>query len=242
MNTKTELQKLLEEDISTLRETLIRADALPPRYVRSIAAPIVRRWLIDKQLNILAKEIGLTIELPILDTSLAFEKLSTLDNKIIFYMSGGVYLGGEFISSIYYSSQEFSGEPIIHAEPNVILYPAEKLLNLKRVFHNGNTFNMNQIITFLSNKQGGVHFNKNYDKYKTWQVDIEKAANFLKLGNPYNEDNLSLNEEHDSILVVLPLEKGYEWNCLEIEVLSAAQSLVNIHCNKVRLIDGHVWE
>ncbi|WP_396888859.1 hypothetical protein [Neisseria gonorrhoeae] len=85
MNTKTELQKLLEEDISTLKETLIRVDALPPRYVRSIATPIVRRWLIDKQLNILAKEIGLTIELPILDTSLVFEKLSTLENKDNFY-------------------------------------------------------------------------------------------------------------------------------------------------------------
>ncbi|HFA5854124.1 TPA: hypothetical protein ACQQM0_000848, partial [Neisseria gonorrhoeae] len=84
MNTKTELQKLLEEDISTLKETLIRVDALPPRYVRSIATPIVRRWL-DKQLNILAKEIGLTIELPILDTSLVFEKLSTLENKVNFY-------------------------------------------------------------------------------------------------------------------------------------------------------------
>ncbi|EEH62869.1 conserved hypothetical protein, partial [Neisseria gonorrhoeae 1291] len=45
-----------------------------------------------------------------------------------------------------------------------------------------------------------------------------------------------------TILVVLPLEKGYEWNCLEVEVLSAAQSLANIYCNKVRLIDGHVWE
>ncbi|CWP12500.1 hypothetical protein [Neisseria meningitidis] len=148
MNTKTELQKLLEEDISTLTETLICADALPPRYVRSIATPIVRRWLIDKQLNILAKEIGLTIELPILDTSLVFEKLSTLENKVNFYMAGGVYLGGEFISSIYHSSQEFSGEPIIYAEPNIILCPAEKFLTLKRVFHNGNIFNMNQIITF----------------------------------------------------------------------------------------------
>ncbi|HFC5137714.1 TPA: hypothetical protein ACFJVO_002219, partial [Neisseria gonorrhoeae] len=102
------------------------------------------------------------------------------------YMAGGVYLGGKIISPIYHSSQEFSGEPIIYAETNIILCPAEKFLTLKRVFHNGNIFNMNQIITFLSNKQGGVRFDKNYDKYKTWQVAIEKAANFLKLGNPYN--------------------------------------------------------
>ncbi|HGM2183641.1 TPA: hypothetical protein ACKJ9V_002177, partial [Neisseria gonorrhoeae] len=111
------------------------------------------------------------------------------------YMAGGVYLGGKIISPIYHSSQEFSGEPIIYAETNIILCPAEKFLTLKRVFHNGNIFNMNQIITFLSNKQGGVRFDKNYDKYKTWQVAIEKAANFLKLGNPYNEDKLSLSEE-----------------------------------------------
>ncbi|ENS8194349.1 hypothetical protein E8C03_002177, partial [Neisseria gonorrhoeae] len=114
------------------------------------------------------------------------------------YMAGGVYLGGKIISPIYHSSQEFSGEPIIYAETNIILCPAEKFLTLKRVFHNGNIFNMNQIITFLSNKQGGVRFDKNYDKYKTWQVAIEKAANFLKLGNPYNEDKLSLSEEHDT--------------------------------------------
>ncbi|ENS8263686.1 hypothetical protein EPM80_002160, partial [Neisseria gonorrhoeae] len=95
------------------------------------------------------------------------------------YMAGGVYLGGKIISPIYHSSQEFSGEPIIYAETNIILCPAEKFLTLKRVFHNGNIFNMNQIITFLSNKQGGVRFDKNYDKYKTWQVAIEKAANFL---------------------------------------------------------------
>ncbi|MCL5709931.1 hypothetical protein M5Z69_11180 [Neisseria meningitidis] len=100
MNTKTELQKLLEEDISTLTETLSCEDDLPPRYVRSLATPIIRRWLLDIQLHILAREIVLTIKLPILGTSFVFDKLSTLMHKVNSDIEGGVSLGGRFTSCI----------------------------------------------------------------------------------------------------------------------------------------------
>ena len=63
MNGKTELQKLLEDDLSALRELLIRSDSLPPSHVRIVASPIIRRWLIDDNLNKLAKDLKVEFEL-----------------------------------------------------------------------------------------------------------------------------------------------------------------------------------
>lgn len=76
------------------------------------------------------------------------------------------------------------------------------------------------------------------NKYK---INIEEAAKYLKLGNPDDETEMFLDEAKGYQLIVLPLEKGYEWNCLEVEMLVAAQSLVNVYCNKQRLIDGSCW-
>jgi hypothetical protein len=45
-----QLQKQFEEDTITLVNIFISKDPLPPFYVRNIAAPILRRWFIDKNL------------------------------------------------------------------------------------------------------------------------------------------------------------------------------------------------
>ena len=69
---------------------------------------------------------------------------------------------------------------------------------------------------------------------------IEEAANYFVAGNP---DGLSermiiepYNDKH-RILVVLPKETGYKWNCLDVELLSAAQAFLNIHVNGEQLVE-----
>lgn len=58
-------------------------------------------------------------------------------------------------------------------------------------------------------------------------------------GNPNGEKEarvVDLGEPGGPCLVVIPDEVGNIWSCLEIEMLSAAQALMNVHCNGVRLL------
>ena len=125
------------------------------------------------------------------------------------------------------------------------LYKPNQLLESKRVYFEGRSFNLREIILFLSNKFGGIHFDRDKSKYKDWHTKLENAYNYMKLGNPNGHDEskvIDLAEKGGACLVVLPQEIGHEWSCLEIEMLSAAQALLNIYCNRIKLIDGTRWK
>lgn len=82
-------------------------------------------------------------------------------------------MGGMHISSLYSSSQTFNGSPEIYSNQNLILLQPEQFLQAKRIFYKNHIFNMNQIISFLSNKYGGIHFDRDREKYKDWQINIK---------------------------------------------------------------------
>ncbi|OYY45082.1 MAG: hypothetical protein B7Y56_08120 [Gallionellales bacterium 35-53-114] len=93
------------------------------------------------------------------------------------------------------------------------------------------------MLLFVANKYGGVHFDEQRDK--PWQEPLERAANYMTFGNPNNETEqrfIELGEPGGPCMFIVPNEKGNLWSCLEIELLCAAQSLLNVHCNGQRLI------
>lgn len=47
---------------------------------------------------------------------------------------------------------------------------------------------------------------------------------------------VELGEPGGPCMIILPKEQGNLWTCLDIELLSAAQALLNVHCNDERLI------
>lgn len=230
------LQRHLEEDLATLLELLVRSGPLPPRHVRSVGSPIVRKWLVEGVLNQLAHQLGVKFELPAYDTSAVFTALPQAP-EVRFYLAGGIYLGGLPVRSMYASSASFKGTLPIPAETEVALYSPGKFLGSKRIFFDGHSFNAEQIITFVANKHGGVHFDP--DREKPWQKHLERAAGYMTFGNPNHEKEqrvVDLSEPGGPCMVVIPNEAGNIWSCLEVEMLSAAQALLNVHCNGVRLL------
>ncbi|MDN5523501.1 hypothetical protein [Acinetobacter sp.] len=97
---------------------------------------------------------------------------------------------------------------------------------------------MEQIIKFYCNKDGGVHLD--FKRNEPWQESLTEAAEYFILGNPYETDVFEVVDLDEHIngrkLLVLPKEKKYIWNALDIEMLALAQSLINIHCNGVRVL------
>jgi len=236
MNRGEALQKHLEEDLATLLELLVRSDPLPPRHVRSVGSAIVRKWLVEGVLNQLAHQIGVKFELPAYDTSAVFMALPQVP-EIKFYLAGGIYLGGLPVRSMYASSAPYTRTLPIPAETEVSMYSPSKFLESKRIFFDGHSFSASQIITFVANKHGGVHFDRS--RNKPWQEHLERAASYMTFGNPNNEKEsrvVDLGEPDGPCMIVIPNETGNIWSCLEIEMLSAAQALLNVHCNGVRLL------
>lgn len=230
------LQKHLEEDLATLFELLVTSGPLPPRHVRAVASPIVRKWLIEGALNELAHKMDVRFELPAHDTVDVFSALPQAP-EVNFYLAGGINLGGIPVRSMYASSARFNGKPPIPVETKITMYTPNKYLKSKRIFFEGNSFSAKEIITFVANKHGGVHFDSSRDN--PWQEHLERAACYMTFGNPNHAKEPGIvdqGEPGDPCLVLIPNETGNVWSCLEIEMLSAAQTLVNVHCNGMQLL------
>ena len=234
MGTPRQIQ--LEEDLATIADLLISRGPLPTRHVRAVAPTIVRKWLIDGNLNLLAKELSVTFELPTYDTRQVFASLPSASN-VNFFMAGGIPIGGIPIRWIYASAQPYTGQPDIPVDATRTKLSPGKFLQAKRVYFEGRAFSAEQILLFVANKCGGVHFDQQRDK--PWHEPLERASQYMTFGNPNNESEpklIELGERGGPCMFVVPKEKGNLWSCLEIELLCAAESLLNVHCNGQRLI------
>jgi len=231
------LESHFKEDLRALAHFLIRQEPLPPSHVRIVACSIVRKWLVDKKIDDLAREIGCTFTLPTLDTSNIAQAIVS-GASISFFMTGGVLMDGVNIQGYYASDVPYEGSPVIPIDSmEYVELSPKKFLKARRVYHVGEWFTTEQIIRFIANKYGGVHFDSTRDK--AWQRNIENASEFFNVGNPDNLKERQLivtTSPKHNILLVLPKEAGHLWTCLDIELLAIAQSLINVRCNGVRLL------
>lgn len=237
MNTPSALQKHFEEDLATLHELLYTRGPLSPRHVRSVGSAIVRKWLVEGALNKLAHELSVKFEVVAYDTVAVFDALPNAPD-VHFFLAGGVNLDGTPLRSMFASRSPYTGAPPIPLETSVGTFSPGKYLGSKRLYFEGHSFSAEQIITFVANKHGGVHFDPRREK--PWQLELERAATYMTFGNPNNESKrriVELGEPGGPCMVVLPKERGNVWSCLEIEMLSAAQALLNVHCNGIRLLE-----
>lgn len=232
------LRTQFEEDTKALFEFLLRREPLPPSHVRIVASAIVRKWLVDNQLGPLGRETRCAFTLPVLDTDAVAAAIGA-GASVRFFMAGGALMDGVPIKGFYVSDEPFHGTPPIpiNSLEYVDVRPS-KFLSARRVFHDGNWFTTEQIIRFMANKYGGVHFD--LTRSHPWQEELERASEFFTVGNPENLNERKLIETTSpkhNIRLVLPKEVGHLWTCLDIELLAIAQSLGNIKCNGTRLIE-----
>lgn len=229
---KESLLNQLREDVQALAELLIREDILPPSHVRILASGILRKWLVEGLIHKLSALTKSQYTFKTYDTKTLIEAIDN-NEKITFFMTGGINLDGIPLRGIYASDSpsNINNKPEIPIDSmSRELLKSNQLLNSKRIYYNENWFDTEQIIKFCANKYGGVHFDNK--RNSEWQTKIEEASNYLIVGNPDGFLKRQLIEPYSKkhqILIVFPKEKGQIWNCLDIELLSAAQAFINLH-------------
>lgn len=226
-----ELVNQLYEDLEGLTKFLISKDPISPSHVRIIATSIVRKWLVDGLINQLSALNGKTFTFAIHDTSEVKVRIKNNSN-ITFYMAGGIFLGGKIIKGIYTSDspERKDGKAELPMNLPYKLFKPSELLRSKRIFYKGHWFDFENIIRFVANKSGGIHFD--HRRETDWHNNIEEASNYLILGNPDNSKETRIIEPYSDkhkILIVLPKERNYIWTCLDVELLAIAQAFGNIH-------------
>jgi hypothetical protein len=229
-----ELAQQLSEDLNALSRFLVSSEPLHPSHVRITAAPVLRKWFIEGLINRLSSHANVEYTFNSLCTE---DIVSVIESNpaIQFFLTGGIMMDGLPVQGYYVSDNPppIDGSPEIPIKKmRYKLFKPSKLLKSKRLFFKGSWFNFRDIIVFCANKYGGVHFDIN--RSKAWEKKIEEASQYFVAGNPNGLKKRQIIEpytDENRILLVLPREKGNIWNCVDIELLAAAQALTNIYVN-----------
>lgn len=230
----------LHEDLTALANFLFSRDPLPPSYVRITAAAVLRKWFLDGWINKLSAATGARYSFKTHDTSTVVQAIEK-EPSIEFFMTAGINLNGVPMRGIYVSkaSAPVGGGAIIPVDKMPLeLFKPSKLLKCKRVFFTGQWLDFEHIIRFVANKYGGVHLDT--ERELPWQNILEAAAQYFIAGNPTGLDKVQIIEpysEKHQMLLVLPKEGLNIWNCLDIELLAAAQAFLNIHVDGQPVIE-----
>lgn len=229
-----ELTEQLEEDLQFLANQLHAEGPLPLANIRLAASGICRKWLIEKHLVKLFHRLELQLTLPALDTSPHIDFINR-DGGFDFYTSGGVSIDGRPINSIYAHKDPRPQKVTqsILAVPEIKLFTASKFLSRKCTYVQQTWITSEDILRFVANKSGGIHFDKRRDKHI--EKRIERASQALWLGDTPPEPWPNKLE----IYLQLPKLTNAHWNCTHIEMLSIAQSLLALHVNGHPLIESY---
>lgn len=221
----TSLAKMLEDDLELLSRQLSSDGPLPLSNIRVTASVVCRKWLIERNLARLFHELRAHPTLLALDTS---EHVSVINKngRFNFYTSGGVSIDGRPLNSIYaHRDQRPPHINSLLAVPKLKHYTVSKFLSRKCTYIEGVWITSEDVIRYVANKEGGVHFDTKRDKFVERSIDRAKEALWIGSDVP--------DPWPDQLEVFLQVRKptGAAWNCTHIEMLSVAQGLLNLHCN-----------
>lgn len=198
--------------------------------VRS-ASVILRRWLLDDLIGKLCREIEARPTFPTDDNQMMIDAVEN-EPSIRYFLTGGVVFNGTPISCIYESTLPAPSVPLI---PVTKLH--EKVINLgellrqKRIYCSGNWYSCKQIITFVANKLGGVHFEVNPNEE---YLKLQEAAEFASFGGPLN----NIDDPFPGEIYLLVEPQGTEiLSGFHVEIIAAAASFLNIHIDDKPLLD-----
>jgi hypothetical protein len=230
MNELERLKRLLEADLQSLIELTFTLGPTRERHIRQ-ASVIIRRWLLDNDLNKLSQLLGATATFPVVDDRHLFEAAKN-DPDIDYYLSAGVKFNGQPVMQLYASRA-----------PNppdwVRLWPSMQVADLRlgkaisrpALYFEGETFNLGEVVKFACNKLGGAHHD---DKRTAREEKLERAANHLTIGPPADTaPQDQVGETH------LPLEEiGADvLSGIAVSVMVAATMLVNIRFDGIPVLD-----
>lgn len=229
--TISDLKQQFEEDLSIIQRHIVVDRLLPLPDVRVILSPILRKWLLENNLALMCKALGYMAALPAVDTSVHEQIIAAGGTEFEFYCAGGTLIDGAPLNSIYVSTRpKPPGTTSLLPIPNLREYRIGHFLDRKCIYCDGQWITTRDVIKYIANKAGGIHFNNGRRDAK--QHALEKARTVLHLGKtpapgtPLSAPNyLEINGTSPQ-----------PWDCLYVEVLSIGQALLNIRLNGIPLI------
>jgi len=212
---------IFEQDLMSLAELTVTNGPVQLRHVRQ-ASVILRRWLCDNQLSVLAQKISVSATLPVFDDEYIFQLIDT-SQDINYYLSAGVKFDGKPVHFLYHSN---SDEIAPWLNENFKLEIKElnpsKALNKKVLYYDKIAFNMREVILFVCNKLGGAHYS---DGRRERHRTLEKASDYLTFGGELHKMKAPPSSEvHMSIE---PDAKEY-MSGVFVVVISASAMLLNV--------------
>lgn len=229
--TLSDLRQQFEEDLAIIQRHMMTAGPLPLPDVRVILSPILRKWLLENNLSILCKAHGWKATLPAVDTSVHVEIIESSDGDFGFYCAGGALIDGAPLNSIYASNRERpAGMTSVLPVPALREYRIGHYLDRKCIYCEGEWVTNRDVIKFIANKAGGIHYDR--DRSDPKQVVLEKARAFMHFGKrPLWGEPLSA-----PYYLEVSTNTPRPWDCLYVETLSMGQALLNVRINGTPLV------
>lgn len=215
--------ELLDADIRTLAKLIItHRKALTDGDVRA-ASNILRRWICEGMIGRLCNDADIDVSFPVFDNSRVFDALRNTPD-VNYFLTGGVKFNGVPVMGVYNSASPAGDAPTlpINQMPEILL-PFGKFRRQKRVWFETQSFLCEDIITFVANKLGGVHYDGRRDER---QEIMERAASFITFGGP--PERLSRQPPGEMHFVVEP-EGNDALSGFHIEIIAASASFIGMH-------------
>lgn len=229
-----EWRELFEGDLDTIFRLIVRQkEPLDVGSIRSVT-PILRRWLVEGLLGKLCHGLECKALLPALDNEPVIKALPNAP-EISCFVTGGIRFDGNPISGIYVSDKPYAGKPPIPIDQmNFELMKLGSFTKQKRVYFDGTYFSCEEILKFVANKLGGVHYDGEHNHRQKLMAAVTDAITFG--GPPEKVERGTVGRTH---LVVEP-DSTEPLNALHVEIVATAASLLCVQLNGQRLIDFEV--
>ncbi len=222
-----QLVEQLRDDIRTLIDKLTAPTKFEVSRIRNVSTSICRRWLIDKGIINLAFSLGVTPSLPALDNASHVSDVEKWSH-VEFYTLGGISLAGQPINSIYKIRAGFPGHAAFSI-PKKIDFPPARFLRRKCAFGQGTWFTTENVLRYMANKAGGVHFDNMREKAIDERIDEVRQRYMI---------NSSAHTPKMSGQICVEIESDFEEQidfCF-LEMMAIAQSLCNVRFDGKRVV------
>ena len=215
-----ELVRLLEADIDELIELCFPHNRPVSEAKIRQTAVILRRWLLDGDLQRLIDQIRVTAKFNVLDngpTKAYVDRVSGFR----YLLTANVMINGSPIRYIYDTNlcSDQIEQDVFYNES--ISLGLKQFLAQPRIFFDGHWFNTSQIVRFVANKLGGNHLD--FIRDGEWGR-LDNANEYFKFGGP------ALSQPPSGATLYLRLEPASTEviGGVHMEVIAAAASFVQM--------------
>lgn len=220
-----DLVRQLEEDFSYASTQLRSQGRIEPTALRTIAGGLTRKWLVERNLARIFQGSKAVIELPALDTE-AHRRIIDADGRFDYYTAGGPGIGNIQLNSIYAHRDDLpenSGGRLPHTFYRQ--YRLGSFLDRPCSYFDSNWFYNRDIIKYVANKMGGVHYDTKREKVLFEKMD--RAAKALRIGGRAPSDF----EPGEEVFIQLPIDMMDNWSFWHVEIISIADALLRFKIN-----------